>query len=177
MSSPLPAAAGGLESLRLNPTLLLYSEPSTPLKHSETATGKLLYMAEQGLPITHSPAPMMGGTAPVTLAGANVTLFRMPSTVIFCGALVIGFEVLWLTVTVTEGGQPSAGAQVCLWKGNETYVIGRTDVHIVGAWVTVTSVLSGVLNGLGWINVLIYLFGAIGCLYFLAGGSRRTLHV
>jgi len=63
------AAAGGMEQLRLNPTLLLYSEPSTPLKHSETATGKLLYMAEQGLPITHSPAPMMGGTAPVTLAG------------------------------------------------------------------------------------------------------------
>jgi trimethylamine--corrinoid protein Co-methyltransferase len=63
------AAAGGLEQLRLNPTLLLYSEPSTPLKHSETATGKLLYMAAQTLPIVHSPAPMMGGTAPVTLAG------------------------------------------------------------------------------------------------------------
>ena len=63
------AAAGGVARLRLNPTLLLYSEPSTPLQHSETATGKLLYMAEQGLPIVHSPAPMMGGTAPVTLAG------------------------------------------------------------------------------------------------------------
>jgi len=63
------AAAGGMDALRLNPTLLLYSEPSTPLKHSQTATGKLLYMAEQGLPIVHSPAPMMGGTAPVTLAG------------------------------------------------------------------------------------------------------------
>jgi len=63
------AAAGGMDRLRLNPTLLLYSEPSTPLQHSETATGKLLYMAEQGLPIVHSPAPMMGGTAPVTLAG------------------------------------------------------------------------------------------------------------
>jgi trimethylamine--corrinoid protein Co-methyltransferase len=63
------AAAGGVEQLRLNPTLLLYSEPSTPLKHSETATGKLLYMAEQSLPVVHSPAPMMGGTAPVTLAG------------------------------------------------------------------------------------------------------------
>jgi trimethylamine--corrinoid protein Co-methyltransferase len=63
------AAAGGMEPLRLNPTLLLYSEPSTPLKQSETATGKLLYMAEQTLPIVHSPAPMMGGTAPVTLAG------------------------------------------------------------------------------------------------------------
>jgi trimethylamine--corrinoid protein Co-methyltransferase len=63
------AAAGGMEQLRFNPTLLLYSEPTTPLQHSETATGKLLYMAEQQLPITHSPAPMMGGTAPMTLAG------------------------------------------------------------------------------------------------------------
>ncbi|MEJ2731963.1 MAG: trimethylamine methyltransferase family protein [Anaerolineae bacterium] len=63
------AAAGGMDELRLNPTLLLYSEPSTPLKHSQTATAKLLYMAEQALPIVHSPAPMMGGTAPVTLAG------------------------------------------------------------------------------------------------------------
>ncbi len=63
------AAAGGMELLRLNPTLLLYSEPTTPLQHSATATGKLLYMAEQQLPIVHSPAPMMGGTAPVTLAG------------------------------------------------------------------------------------------------------------
>jgi trimethylamine--corrinoid protein Co-methyltransferase len=63
------AAAGGTEQLQLNPTLLLYSEPSTPLKHSETATGKLLYMAERSLPIVHSPAPMMGGTAPVTMTG------------------------------------------------------------------------------------------------------------
>lgn len=63
------AAAGGIELLRLNPTLLLYSEPTTPLQHSATATGKLLYMAEQQLPIVHSPAPMMGGTAPMTLAG------------------------------------------------------------------------------------------------------------
>jgi trimethylamine--corrinoid protein Co-methyltransferase len=63
------AAAGSMEQLQLNPTLLLYSEPTTPLKHTQTATEKLLYMADQGLPIVHSPAPMMGGTAPVTLAG------------------------------------------------------------------------------------------------------------
>jgi trimethylamine---corrinoid protein Co-methyltransferase len=63
------AAAGGTDALRLNPTLLLYSEPTTPLTHTETATGKLLFMAEHGLPILHSPAPMMGGTAPMTLAG------------------------------------------------------------------------------------------------------------
>lgn len=63
------AAVGGKAELSLNPTLALYSEPTTPLKHSETATGKLLFMAEHRLPLIHSPAPMMGGTAPVTLAG------------------------------------------------------------------------------------------------------------
>jgi trimethylamine--corrinoid protein Co-methyltransferase len=63
------AAAGGMDELRLNPTLALYSEPTTPLKHSDTATAKLLFMAERGLPLIHSPAPMMGGAAPVTLAG------------------------------------------------------------------------------------------------------------
>ena len=63
------SAAGGLSPLRLHPSILLYSEPSTPLTHSETATAKLLAMAEFGLPVVHSPAPMMGGTAPVTLAG------------------------------------------------------------------------------------------------------------
>ncbi len=64
------AAAGGKERLRQNPNLLLYSEPSSPLRHSETALGKLLFMAEQGLPIVHSPAPVQGGTAAVTLGSA-----------------------------------------------------------------------------------------------------------
>ena len=63
------AAAGGANALRLNPTLLLYSEPTTPLQQTRTATEKLLFMAEQQLPVVHSPAPMMGGTAPMTLAG------------------------------------------------------------------------------------------------------------
>jgi len=63
------AVAGGKEELRLNPTLLLYSEPTTPLSQSTTATEKLLYMAAEGLPVVHSPAPMMGSTAPATLAG------------------------------------------------------------------------------------------------------------
>ncbi len=69
ISAMAAAAAGGMESLRINPTLLLYSEPTTPLQHSTTATAKLLFMAEESLPVVHSPAPMMGGTAPVTLAG------------------------------------------------------------------------------------------------------------
>jgi trimethylamine--corrinoid protein Co-methyltransferase len=66
------AAAGGLDKLRRNPSLLIYTEPSSPLRHSFTAVDKLLYMAEQGLPVVHSPAPVQGGTATVTLAGALI---------------------------------------------------------------------------------------------------------
>jgi trimethylamine--corrinoid protein Co-methyltransferase len=64
------AATGGLDWLERFPTFLVYSEPSTPLQHSLEATDKLLFCARHSIPITHSPAPMMGGTAPVTLAGA-----------------------------------------------------------------------------------------------------------
>ena len=64
------AAAGGADRLARFPTFLVYSEPSTPLQHSVEATEKLLFCAEHAIPVTHSPAPMMGGTAPVTLAGA-----------------------------------------------------------------------------------------------------------
>jgi trimethylamine--corrinoid protein Co-methyltransferase len=64
------AVAGGMEKLSHYPNILFYSEPSTPLQHSLEATEKLLFCAEYAIPVTHSPAPMMGGTAPVTVAGA-----------------------------------------------------------------------------------------------------------
>ena len=64
------AAAGGMDRLERSPSFLVYSEPSTPLQHSQEATDKLLFCAAHSIPITHSPAPMMGGTAPVTIAGA-----------------------------------------------------------------------------------------------------------
>ena len=66
------AAAGGADALRRYPSLLLYSEPTTPLQHSVEATEKLLFCAVHSIPVVHSPAPMMGGTAPVTVTGAAV---------------------------------------------------------------------------------------------------------
>jgi trimethylamine--corrinoid protein Co-methyltransferase len=62
------AAAGGFEALVEQQHILLYSEPSSPLQQSETAIDKLLLMAEARLPIVHSPAPLMGGTGPITMA-------------------------------------------------------------------------------------------------------------
>lgn len=64
------AVAGGMDRLSQFPNLLLYSEPTSPLQHAQSATEKLLFCGKHRIPITHSPAPMIGGTAPITLAGA-----------------------------------------------------------------------------------------------------------
>lgn len=66
------AAAGGREALVEQQHILLYSEPSSPLQQSETAVDKLLLMAGHRLPIVHSPAPLMGGTGPITMASGLV---------------------------------------------------------------------------------------------------------
>jgi trimethylamine--corrinoid protein Co-methyltransferase len=67
--------AGGLESLREQQHILAYIEPSSPLKQTRTALDKLLLMAELGLPVVHSTSPMMGATAPITMAGGLVLSF------------------------------------------------------------------------------------------------------
>ncbi len=64
------AAAGSFEELALNPSILCYSQVTTPLVHNEASTGKLLYLSELAVPIVHQPSPMMGGTAPMSMAGA-----------------------------------------------------------------------------------------------------------
>jgi trimethylamine--corrinoid protein Co-methyltransferase len=66
------ALAGGYDELAEQAHILLYSEPSSPLKQSETAIDKLLMMADYRLPVVHSPGPQMGATAPITMAGGLV---------------------------------------------------------------------------------------------------------
>jgi trimethylamine--corrinoid protein Co-methyltransferase len=66
------AAAGGAEALRLNPSLLSYSQVTTPLVQPADSLEKLLFTAEKAIPVVHQPSPMMGGSAPVTMAGAMV---------------------------------------------------------------------------------------------------------
>jgi trimethylamine--corrinoid protein Co-methyltransferase len=77
------AVAVGHEALKEGQHILLYSEPSSPLQQSETAVDKLLLMAEHELPIVHSPAPLMGGTGPVTMAsGLALSLAEILSSIV-----------------------------------------------------------------------------------------------
>jgi trimethylamine--corrinoid protein Co-methyltransferase len=66
------AVAGGAEQLSLNPFLLAYLEPSSPLQHSKTVLAKMMIMADKRLPFVYAPGPVEGASAPVTSAGSLV---------------------------------------------------------------------------------------------------------
>lgn len=77
------AVAGGYDQLKEGQHILLYSEPSSPLQQSETAIDKLLLMADYELPVVHSPGPLMGGTAPITMAaGLTMSLAEILSALV-----------------------------------------------------------------------------------------------
>ena len=68
------ACAGGLEELRANPFIILYSEPISPLVHTDDGVGKMFKCFEYDLPVVYTPGVLAGGTTPVTKAGCIVQM-------------------------------------------------------------------------------------------------------
>jgi len=66
----LEVIVGGAEQLRINPTAILYLNPSTAFRHNEEALRKLMYAAEKRLPVVYLPDVQRGFTCPITYAGA-----------------------------------------------------------------------------------------------------------
>jgi trimethylamine--corrinoid protein Co-methyltransferase len=63
---------GGKENFDRTPCLLHYSEPISPLAYFGPAVDKIIYCAQQKIPVINSPAPQAAGTAPATLAGTVI---------------------------------------------------------------------------------------------------------
>jgi trimethylamine--corrinoid protein Co-methyltransferase len=66
----LEVVVGGAEQLQINPTAILYLNPTTAFKHNDEALRKLMYAAEKRLPIVYLPDVQRGFTCPITYAGA-----------------------------------------------------------------------------------------------------------
>ena len=64
--------AGGEERFRRAPIAVHYSEPISPLLYYDPAVEKILFCAENGIPLINFPAPQGGSTAPATFAGEIV---------------------------------------------------------------------------------------------------------
>ena len=63
---------GDKENFDKAPTIVQYSEPISPLLYYDPAVEKIIFCAENGIPLINFPAPQSGSTAPATFAGELV---------------------------------------------------------------------------------------------------------
>lgn len=66
---------GGEDNLRQNPYIILYSEPISPLVHTNDGVGKMFKCFEYNIPVVYTPGVLAGATTPVTKAGC-ITLMN-----------------------------------------------------------------------------------------------------
>lgn len=64
--------AGSRSAFEQAPTIVHYSEPISPLLYYQPAVEKIIFCAENGIPLINFPAPQAGSTAPATFAGTIV---------------------------------------------------------------------------------------------------------
>lgn len=66
------AIRGGFDELKEKPCLVLYTEPMSPMIHTEMGASKGLICCEYGIPFIYIGSPMMGASAPATIEGTLV---------------------------------------------------------------------------------------------------------
>jgi len=63
---------GGKKNFDKAPCIVHYSEPISPLVYYDPAVDKLIYCAENNIPLINFPAPQAAGSSPATFAGTIV---------------------------------------------------------------------------------------------------------
>ncbi len=63
------ACCGGKEAFRARPTIPILASPISPLTFTEKVTGAILAIVESGATFFPLPAPTMGASGPITMAG------------------------------------------------------------------------------------------------------------
>jgi trimethylamine--corrinoid protein Co-methyltransferase len=164
------AAAGGFEALVEQQHILLYSEPSSPLQQSATAVDKLLMMAESRLPIVHSPAPLMGGTGPITMASglalalaeilSSLTLHQLANRgapfVFGCGLHHMDMKSAQICYGSPEFQlTKTAVAEMGRWYGLPTWgYAGCTDAKVLDEQAALEAMLSVLMAKLSGANLI-----------------------
>jgi trimethylamine---corrinoid protein Co-methyltransferase len=164
------AVAGSYGALTEGQHILLYSEPTSPLKQSETAVDKLLLMARYRLPVVHSPGPLMGGTAPITissglvmsmaeiLSGLVVHQLQQPGAPFVFGA---GLHHMDMRSAQISYGSPefqltkAAVAELGRWYGIPTWgYAGCSDAKVMDEQAAVEATLSVMMAQLTGANLI-----------------------
>ena len=66
------ACCGGTEAYRERPTMMISVSPVSPLTFTEDVTAAIIAVVDSGTPFHPLPAPCLGATGPITMAGSLV---------------------------------------------------------------------------------------------------------
>ncbi len=143
MKTLLETEVGGAEELRNKPRAIFDCCPSSPLMWSDVTCQNLLDCAEYGIPGEIIPAPQMGATSPVSIAGtlvesnaenlSGVVISQLahPGTPIVYGGSPSAFDMRYLTArlgAVEAVMAACAGAQIGKHYGIPTHgYLGLSD--------------------------------------------------
>jgi len=64
------ACCGGMDAFLARPTMTISVSPVSPLRFTEAIAETIIAVARSGAPLNALPAPSMGATGPITMAGA-----------------------------------------------------------------------------------------------------------
>ena len=64
------ACCGGMDVFRARPTMYISVSPVSPLRFTEPIAETIIAVARAGVPLNPLPAPSLGATSPITMAGA-----------------------------------------------------------------------------------------------------------
>lgn len=134
-------AVGGPAALREKPFIILYAEPSSPLRHTREAAEKLLLAAENHVPVIYTPAVIIGATGPVTLAGS----LAIANSELLSGLVMHQLKAKGAPI-IYGGGIPTMDMST----GTCTY--GSPELHICGSALSTMSRYYG-----------LPIFGTAGC--------------
>lgn len=164
------AIAGGKEELKRKPFVFHYCEPIPPLTHSEESCQKLMLCADAGVPVVYNPYCMMGGTAPVTLAGALAQSYaEILSGLVIHQAkkegapFIIGNMPATIDMRTTIGtyGAPefylalAGSSEIAHSFGLPFYgTAGTTDAQILDYQAVAESTMNSFVNMLSWCNIV-----------------------
>jgi trimethylamine--corrinoid protein Co-methyltransferase len=101
MKHLLEVVAGGEDELAKKPMAIFDVCPSSPLVWSDTACQNLIDCAKSNIPAEIIPAPQMGATSPVTLAGTLV----QSNAEFLCGVVIS--QLITPGTPVIYGGSPT----------------------------------------------------------------------
>lgn len=170
MKRMLEAVAGGRVKLARGPRAIFDCCPSSPLMWSDVTCQNLVDCAEHGIPAEIVPAPQMGATSPITLAGtlvqsnaeflsgAVISQLAKPGAPIIYGGSWAGFDMRHCTArlgAVEAAIAACAAAEIGKHYGIPTHAyLGLSDSKAVDAQSGFESGLGITLAALSGINVV-----------------------